>query len=224
MSQDDIFFKGEGDRWFVRNRDALYENARPDAPLTLLELYDLKPKKVLEVGASNGWRLALIAEKYGAKCIGIEPSAKAVADGNKKFKRIRMKRGRASSITLKEQFDLVIVNFVLHWVSRKELLKAIAEIDRCVKDGGHVIVGDFSPDHPSRVPYHHLPDKKVFTYKQDYAAIFTATALYGSVASLTFGHDDHALKSDVPGKDRGIATLLRKSLTDYYIPDERGKS
>ena len=50
-------------------------------------MYGIKPKKVFEIRASNGWRLDRIVQTYGAKCIGIEPSAKAVADGNRCYKK-----------------------------------------------------------------------------------------------------------------------------------------
>lgn len=217
MLQDKIFLEKEGDNWFGRNKKKIRENRRPDPALLLLDQYDLKPKKVLEVGASNGWRLALIEERYQSKCIGIEPSKKAVADGKKSYPNVDLRRGLASKIPLKEKFDLVVVNYVLHWISREELLRSVAEIDRMVNDGGYLIIGDFLPDHPTKVPYHHLPKEKVYTYKQDYAELFSATSLYRIVAKQTFRTDEHTFVPDVSSGDRAVATLFKKSLTDYYI-------
>ncbi len=216
MAQDKIFLTKEGNNWFKRNREALYANELVDPTLSLIELYGLKPKKVLEIGASNGWRLALIAEKYKAKCVGIEPSAQAVKDGIKNFPTIIMKRGIASDIPLKEKFDLVIINYVMHWISREELLKAVAEIDRMVMNGGHLIIGDFAPDFPTQAPYHHLPKENVSTFKMDYPGIFTSTALYRLVSKMTFRHEDHAFIAEVKGSERGTVSLLKKSLTDFY--------
>ena len=214
------FFKKEGDEWFKRNRKDLYANAYPDVALHLIDLYDLKPKKVLEIGASNGWRLALIADKYASRCMGVEPSAAAVRDGNKNFPKIKMVRGVASEIPFKEKFDLVIMNLALTWVSREELFKTIAEIDRMIVDGGHLIIGDFLSDYPMRVRYHHKPKDEIYTYKQDYAAIFTSTAIYRSIAQLTFEHAINKFTSAVPMEHRCATSLLKKSYKDFYLTTE----
>lgn len=223
MSQENIFIKSESDSWFSRNKDLIVADKRTDHVLKLMEMYQLKPKKVLEVGASNGFRLDQIAQITGATCIGVEPSAKAVADGNKRYKEITMKRGTASEIPLKEKFDLVIVNLVLHWVSREKLLLAISEIDRCVKDGGYLIVGDFDPDFPTKTKYHHLPKEEIYTYKLDYAGLFSASALYREVGTLTYHHDTHQYNPDTSANDRGVVTLLRKSLDEFYYLGKKGK-
>jgi ubiquinone/menaquinone biosynthesis C-methylase UbiE len=223
--QQEQFFKKEGDSWFERNREAMHElyaevypnAAGPDVIVRMMEMYGLKPKKVLEVGASNGYRLALIADKFGSKCVGIDPSAAAVKDGNKNFPKIKMLRGVASDIPLKEKFDVVIMNLALQWVSREELLKAVAELDRMVKDGGHLIIGDFLPDYPMRVLYHHKPTAGIYTYKLDYAEIFIAAATYRSIARLTHEHSINKLTSDVPMEHRCVASLLKKSLNDFYF-------
>lgn len=211
------FFKKEGDNWFDRNREWVNANKYPDIALRLIELYGLKPKKVLEVGASNGWRLALIADKFDSKCVGIDPSAKAVKDGNKNFPKVKMIRGIASDIPVQEKFDLVIINLVLTWVSRDEIFKAIAEIDRMVVDGGHLIVGDFLGDYPTMVEYHHKPNQGIYTYKMDYAEMFTSAATYHSIGRLTYEHAINKLTSEVNGEHRCVTTLLRKSLHGYYF-------
>lgn len=221
MKQEDIFSNSEGNKWYERNSGVLSSEAkRVDLPLKLIKMYGLKPKKVLEIGCSNGWRLQEIATQYGAKCVGIEPSTVALKAGAKQFPKVAFKRGLASNIPTKDTFDLVIVNFVLHWVSRELLLASIKEIDRTVADGGYLIIGDFAPDSPARTRYHHLPDEDVWTYKMDYARAFTATALYGEVARLTFDHDNHLLESATSDR-RGDAVLLKKSLSLYYAEQRR---
>ena len=212
MNQDKIFFAKEGDNWFKRNRQDIHDDRFSDPVLALLAQYKLKPKKVLEVGAANGWRLAKIADSYGSQCIGIEPSKAAVADGKKRFKKIALKTGLASALPVNEEFDLVIVHYVLHWVSREELMGAVVEIDRVVADGGYLVIGDFDPFYPTRTRYHHLPNDEVYTYKLDYANIFAATALYRSIARMTFLHENHEITHDKAGEDRGVVSLLKKSL------------
>ena len=71
MLQDDIFRQTEGDRWFARNRAALGAfDASADLALRLLELYNLRPQSVIEIGAANGFRLAAIERWSGARCVG----------------------------------------------------------------------------------------------------------------------------------------------------------
>lgn len=216
-NQDAIFFKREGNQWFKRNKAKVEK--KEDGALFLLQQYNIIPKKVLEIGCSNGWRLAKIRKKYGCKCVGIDPSLEAINDGKKKYPDILLKRGLASTLPLKENFDVVIIYFVLHWISRETLLKSIAEIDRVVADGGYLMIGDFSPDVPTSVAYHHLPGKNVNTYKLDYANIFNSTFLYTKIASMTFEHDKNffsSLSPRVSSQDRAICSLLRKSLNDFY--------
>ena len=219
MSQDKIFFAKEGDSWFRRNKDDLGKmDEKHDPVVSLIDMYGIKPKRVMEVGASNGWRLELLRKRYGSSCVGVEPSQEAITDAKKRFPEVTIERGLASEIPSKEKFDLVVVNFVLHWVPREELLRSIAEIDRVVAEGGFLIVGDFLPDHPAMTNYHHLPGENVFTFKLDYANIFTATELYRTVARVTLDHDHHRFDPNTKDAERAAVTLLRKSLKDQYLP------
>jgi len=208
---EEIFLKKEGDNWFKRNKGTAWEGGRWDPPLYLMEQYSLRPKRVLEIGCSNGWRLAEIIKKHHVKCVGVEPSPLAIKEGKKKNSKVIFKRGIASSLPLEETFDLVIINFVLHWVSREFLFKVIAEIDRVVADEGYLIIGDFLPDNPTKVRYHHLPKEEVYTYKQDYTQIFTVSALYQRVATISFDHEKYLLSSKTNSQHRGGCSLLRKS-------------
>lgn len=212
------FSEGEGDRWFERNRQAMLEPASANDPsLRLIEAYGIKPLNVLEVGASNGYRLAALGQIHECKLTGLEPSAAAVADGLTRFSGLRLQVGVGSAIPFDEPFDLVIVNFVLHWVDRSLLLRTVAEIDRVTADGGFLVLGDFAPAHPARRHYHHLPGQGVFTYKQDYAAIFLASCSYQSIAMLSGHHASRATVADVDGDDERVATwLLRKRLDVLY--------
>lgn len=216
MIQDVIFSNGEGDRWFERNCFALHNGEKHDMPLRLFDQYELHPESVLKVGSSNGWRLAELKKRGVSRCVGVEPSAAAIADGKKQFSDVEFFSGTAASIPLQESFSLVIVHFVLHWVARETLLQSIAEIDRVTADEGYLLIGDFLPDTPTRRRYHHLPDQSVYTYKTDYASMFLASSLYTRVATLTFDHDQHTFSSHVSSQNRAAVTLLRKSYRDVY--------
>ncbi len=217
-SQDGIFEATEGDKWFERNKSCLTTvDPERDLPLKLLDLYNLRPRSVLEVGASNGFRLARISERYGAEVTALDPSAEAIADGRARFPRVRFVRGSAYAIPLSRLFDLVIVNFVFHWIDRSHLLRSVAEVDRVLMDGGFLIVGDFFPSTQTKVRYHHLPEQEVYTYKQDYAASLLASGLYRPVCLLTGGHSAERLTAEGVEDERIAVWLLRKALGDLYV-------
>jgi len=221
VPQDNVFLDSEGDRWFARNRGALQAfDAGADLPLRLLSLYDLRPERVLEIGAANGFRLAEIQRRTGARAVAVEPSAQAINDGRNEFPSIQFIRGTAHSIPLEDVFDLVIVNFVFHWIDRSSLLRSVAETDRLVRDGGWLMIGDFYPANRMRVRYHHLEDKKIFTFKQNYAETFLASGLYHSVALLTADHGAKRLEATVGESERIGVWLLQKSLTEHFVATE----
>jgi len=91
-----------------------------------------------------------------------------------------------------------------------------AAIDRIVEDGGFLLIGDFAPSNRVRVRYHHLPDQDVFTYKQNYAELFTSSGIYQLRAMATFGHGGHVPSLSPPEAERTAIWLLRKSLRDSY--------
>lgn len=216
-SQDDVFTVSEADNWFERNRGALDRfDPEKDLPLRVMTLYGLKPGNVLEVGSSNGFRLAEIRRRFGAMVTGVDPSAAAIDDGHRRFPDIQFVCGTASSIAVEGLFDLVIVNFVLHWVDRSLLLRSVAEIDRLLKDGGCLILGDFLPDDQAKVKYQHLPDNEVYTYKQNYASLFLASGLYQQVCSLSGRCGTKKLEPDVESEKRIGVTVLRKTLEGRY--------
>jgi SAM-dependent methyltransferase len=216
--QDRLFGESEGDRWFERNRQALNAfDAATDPPIRLISLYAIVPERVLEIGAANGFRLAAIHERTGAEAVVVEPSAQAVLNGKASFPFITFIRGTASSVPLRDPFDLVIVNFVFHWIDRRSLLRSVAEMDRLVRDGGYLLIGDFLPANQLQVPYHHLEGEKVYTYKQNYAELFLASGLYHSVSFLTAHHATKELHARVPEHERIGTWLLRKELSGHYI-------
>ncbi|MCJ7766965.1 class I SAM-dependent methyltransferase [Candidatus Bathyarchaeota archaeon] len=220
--QDQKFATSEGNNWFQRNEGAIGRfDPESDVPLKLIELYELRPHSVLEIGAANGYRLAAIKERVGARVVAVEPSVQAIRDGKTKFPTVEFVRGQCMAIPLKETFGLVIVNFVLHWIDRSNLLRSVAEIDRLLEDGGFLIIGDFSPTNLVKVRYHHLPEEQVYTYKQNYSTVFLASGLY-HVISVTTGHHWVNTGAEASEEDRVGTWLLRKMLKEHYVEGVRG--
>lgn len=211
FNQSDIFLKSEGNRWFERNQRYLKKTAlKHDLPLLLLQLYHLKPKSALEVGAANGYRLEALHRLYKCKVTGVEPSDLAINDAKRHFPFVKMVKGLAHDFAVSGTFDLVIAYFVFHWIDRALLLASVAALDRCLADGGYLILGDFSPDGRLKTKYHHLPRKRVFTYKQDYASLFLSSGIYSQIAVLTGDHTSKKLTGEVAAKDKIGCWLLRK--------------
>lgn len=217
-NQDETFADFEGDRWFQRNRAALESFApETDLPLRLIELYHLHPRTALEVGAANGVRLAAVSERTNARVVGVELSIEAIRNGRGRFPCVEFIRGTAAAIPLQEVFDLIIVNFVFHWIDRSNLLRSVAEIDRLLVDRGFLMIGDFLPSNLTKVRYHHLPERDVYTYKQNYAATFLASGLYHPVSLITGDCSSKALTGETTEDQRVGAWLLRKTVQGQYV-------
>jgi SAM-dependent methyltransferase len=221
MSQDRLFSESEGDNWFRRNQAALNDPERMDWPLLVLDRLGAASGigSILELGCSDGWRLGRLRAKWGAerRYVGVDASAEAVREGMRRSPGLDLRHGLLSEVPLREEFDLVIVNYVFHWVDRGSLARSVAETDRMVRDGGLLLLGDFSPDHPQRRRYHHRPDQEVYTYKQDYAAVFRSLGTYGEVCRVNYDHDrpDGSFAA-APSASRAFCALLSKSLDGLY--------
>lgn len=213
MSQDDVFVDTEGDAYWRRNRTHMERCPSGDACLRLLELYGIRPTSALEVGASNGYRMAALQQSYGCRAVAVEPSRDALQDGRNRFPEVEFYHGTVTQIPLWEQFELVIVNFVLHWVDRANLLRAVAELDRCLADGGFLLLGDFGAVGYTSVPYRHADG--LYTFKQDYAGLFVASGLYHPVGMLGGAHG-HGLDAGASERERTATWLLRKDLSAHY--------
>jgi SAM-dependent methyltransferase len=217
QTQDEIFVDSEGDRWFARNQGKLQKfDPDHDPVIRMMELYALRPQKVVEVGAANGFRLAAIASRFGSKVVGVEPSIKARRDGERRFPHVEFVDGTAAAIPLDRDYDLAIVNFVFHWIDRGNLLRSVAEVDRILRERGYLIIGDFYPANPTRVRYHHLSERAVFTYKQDYSAVFTASGQYQLIAFLSGRHSSQVLEADVLDEHAYGTWLLQKRPRQLY--------
>lgn len=216
MSQAEIFKEFEGQNWYERNKDVL-KCTEDDFIFRVISLYNLKPKTILEVGCSDGFRLDFLNQKLNADCSGFEANPKPVEVGLVKYPNIRLKQGLCKDIPFEEKFDLVICNFVLHWIDREDLISSINEIDRMVKPKGYLIIGDFFPNEPTVNDYTHISGGTVKTYKQDYSLCFTEGGGYTNLAHLTssfsLGSSSPSLKGIVPvsdSNDRTHVCLLQK--------------
>ena len=190
-----------------------WPRAGSDLLLSELDRSELRATSVLEIGCANGWRLELLRQKWNARCSGIEPSAEAIADGQRRFPALDLRRGTSDLLPFEEaSFDLVILGFCLYLCDRRDLFRSAAEVDRVLRDDGHVVIFDFHPPTPYRNRYHHRPGVDVF--KMDYSRMFTWNPAY---RLLTLAKHDHAggPVSSNPDDTVSVAVLRKASLLAY---------
>ena len=210
--QDDVFFASEGDRWFNRNKTVLSQRGPGDDEiLSLLKLYSIKPERVLEVGASNGYRLFYLHEENKCEVHGVEPSEEAIQSGRNAYPFINFQRATAESMKYADNFfDMVLINGVFCWIDRNSLLRSCANIDRVLKWGGHLVIGDFQVPCFLKRRYHHVTDQDLFTYKMPYKNIFLSTGIYKEIASISYNHDLHAYTDATTFQNYWSVAILKK--------------
>jgi ubiquinone/menaquinone biosynthesis C-methylase UbiE len=206
-SQKDVFLESEGDEWYGRNLDHLHAPG-PDVLLSTLEDMRIAPKSVLEIGCSNGYRVAQICRKYEASGCGIEPSGKAVADGRGRFPQLQLEVGTADALPFRdEQFDLVIFGFCLYLVDPRLHLRCMAEADRVLADGGVVMIYDFIEPVPYHNEYAHR--QGIRSYKMEFSRYLLASPAYRllrrNMSMQGVPKPDHSVGVDVLSKNLAAA-------------------
>ena len=216
MRQREIFSRWEGDGYFGRNAvtpDRLEQAAERDPVLQILADGGVEARRVLEVGASNGWRLACLSQRRPETvCVGVEPSLAAVTEGARHFPDVSLVRGTAERLPFESgRFDLVILGFFLYLCDRDDLFRVAAETDRVLARNGFVVVFDFCPSRPHRNSYRHRPD--VYSYKMDYAQMFLWNPVFRQVQEKRMPHPG----ADPDDLDNRIAvSLLRRDPQNAY--------
>lgn len=81
-----------------------------------------------------------------------------------------------------------------------------------------MIIEDFNPSSACKVPYHHLYDKEVYTYKQNYSDIFVSSKLYNIIDSKEYKFDN---KGGIDSQDLCHFTVLQKRLENNYLLAKR---
>lgn len=208
--QKTVFLRGEGDAYFRRNAEhnahehaATLANLRHDPVIRVLA--EFRPNRILEVGASNGWRLDVARRLWGAHAAGIDPSRDAVTDGQQRYPEVALRLGTADALP-NESFDCVIFGFCLYLCDRADLFRIAAEADRVLASNGYLVLYDFFPPSPYRNPYSHQAG--VFSYKMDYSVLWRWHPAYTS-----WRHEVTAAPGeDANDPDRRLAvTVLKKS-------------
>ncbi|MFN4152410.1 MAG: class I SAM-dependent methyltransferase, partial [Candidatus Sericytochromatia bacterium] len=178
----------EGNNWFNRNKSYIDNKDLSNDPIIkIIDLYDLKPDSIIDIGSSNGYRVNYIKDRVKSSInFAVDPSKEAIDDGKSKYPDINFINCLGEELNIQEKFDLVIINFVFHWVYRENLFKFLYNIDSLVKENGFLIIGDFGVDSFIKREYSHLKDNSFHTWKQQYDNIFTSSGNYLEIAKLRF--------------------------------------
>jgi ubiquinone/menaquinone biosynthesis C-methylase UbiE len=177
--QRDIFLAEEADQWFERNKKAL-ESDRRDSVTDAVSSVGLRPKRILEIGCANGWRLDRLHRIYGAECVGIDPSGKAIAQGREEYAGLDLRVGSADQIPCQEMgFDLVIFGFCFYLVDPVLHFRCVAEADRVLQDGGALVISDFL----APIPYHNIYSHRegIRSFKLEFSRYFLAHPAYNLI-------------------------------------------
>ena len=151
----------------------------------------------LEIGCGGGANLRHICQTLGVpgkKAWGVEPSAAVVerlrlAYPAMCFHAGELERRETARDLLRRHggpFDLVALCMVLHWVPRDRLLGALECAFSLV--GRTLMVIDFAPPGPFKVPFHH--HRGLWTWHQTLSPLILATGAFRLVRRLTFDVHD----------------------------------
>jgi ubiquinone/menaquinone biosynthesis C-methylase UbiE len=189
MTQDEIFINGEGDQWYLRNKEAISNPTRCDHVLQTILDKGIVPTRLLDIGCAAGDKLNGMQRAFNCEAYGIDTSLTAIIAGRDKYPNLTLTRTGVASMNFPNKFfDTITANFVFHWIDRDNLLTACAKIDKCLKWGGQLVISDFYHRDFRKRKYHHTDDG-MFTYKQYYPEIFMVTGNYRCIREFIYFYD-----------------------------------
>lgn len=202
--QKDVFLADEADQWFERNKLALSPD-RSDNVVEAISAAGIRPRSVLEIGCANGWRLNRLHQLFGAACVGVDPSSKAITQGIETFPGLDLRVGSADELPGDAgEYDLVIFGFCFYLIDPILHFRCVAEADRVLLDNGFLVISDFL----APIPYHNVYSHRegVRSFKLDFSRYFLAHPAY----NLIYRALDQG-KSDLHNPDRreGVDILVK---------------
>lgn len=190
MKQKEIFMEAEGDAWFKRNLGNL---GKYDPVTDAIVAAGIKPKYVLEVGCTNGWRLDKLRTMFDCGVMGVEPSRMAAMDAARL--KVPVHQMTASCIPVNANgYDMVIYAFCLYLTDPSDWLLIASEGDRALAPGGHLVIHDFMDPASGEAfckVYEH--DRRIRSYHMAWRQLWLAHPFYKVVQSGVANGDEQVV-------------------------------
>lgn len=212
--QKAVWAGGAGDDWLDRNREKLGEH---DLASEALEKLGVEPKSILEVGCSNGWRLKKMKDRYNCRAVGIDIAPRALKEAQDAGHEVY----NASSDKLPfpdNSFDTIIYGYCFCFISPEEWIPTVAESNRCLVDGGIIVVYDFFCTEYVK--------RRIWGMMKDPELEKTPNYIYHyNLPKLWTGHPAYKVAMNLFGLNRSeVASVIQKQLSTLLIDfDENGK-
>lgn len=150
--QDKVFIPALGYNWLTNFYDATIKLTMPEKKFRGKLINYLNPQKgeqILEFGFGTGQNLILAANKNSAsKFVGldIDPKVKFIAEQKLKKNNSDIKLNLYDGNLfpyVDNSFDKVFSSLVFHQLDKNTKKSCLAEINRVLKPGGEIIIGDW---------------------------------------------------------------------------------
>ena len=180
-----LLLKKEANNYFKRNIKKLSsQNLDNNFTLEGLKTSRINPKKILEIGCFNGYRLEQLRQHYSINnkevdCFGIDLSKLAIKDGKKRFPEIKLfELSSMNSINMKHQFDLIICDF-LYLLDRELIFEQFDLIYKSLNKDGYLLISDFDP----MFPHFNINNNKknFYSFKVDYSSFLISSYLFKKI-------------------------------------------
>lgn len=214
----------DADAYFARN-PGIMDIAPPEYPILQMLSHIQLPERgeMVDVGGAAGRVAAGFINLYPMwRGTVLDISPMATRAGRATFPALRFCVGSIIECVPRSMagdglYDLVKVSSVLCYLNRRDLSRAIANIDVSVRDGGVLLFSDFACSFPRRNSFAHHDSLHV--YKQDYLQCFMSLGIYDLQAYSVFQMESGYDPTDVYDRQRIIA-VLRKDLSGKYAHNE----
>jgi SAM-dependent methyltransferase len=163
-----------------------------------------KPIKILDAGCGSGIILKYLVNKNHPvkNIIGIDNSNEMLALARKNAPGIKILKSDITKSELKDKFDLIICNQVMHYLDDKDFRKALNNFYRLLNPGGILL---FIITHPVRTARHNLAEY----FKRDWIIDHTP---WGTASPLFLRPVSDMVNETIK------AGFLIKSLTEPVVP------
>ena len=154
--------------------------------ISLIKDNHLKANSILEIGCANGNKLHQYAKLCKSKKIyGVDLSNKAIKDGKKKYKNLKLFNMSSIEIDkIKLNFDFIICGFFLYHLDRELIFRQFDLIHRKLFKNGFLLIWDFDPlfKHSNK----DFNTKKLTSFKMSYDNFLTESGLFEMVYKIKY--------------------------------------